>query len=303
MVMFTTDLLSVSPSAIADQIRADGFFFAESAVPESFVRTCLAEVQNYRFSVNRNWVGGVYADRQYYLTHVLACSKAFTTLITSPLVLSICDELLGFPYRLKALRYYETYGRHIMQWHTDNKTDRGFAHIPGIIFLVYLGQVDDGEFQYVRGSQKWSGQTAYSDYTDAYINTHHRADVVSFKGPRGALLIYDTYGIHRAKPVMTKNFLRRSLFFQVDSKIDSAEPILLNPAFVESLDEKRKTYLGFGLPADYQIYPQTSMNSLPIGRMNMGAVVNWVGYRALRCVYDWMPHNVRMFLRETHWLR
>jgi hypothetical protein len=94
MVMFTTELLSRSPSAIADQIRADGFFFAESAVTESFVSTCLEEVQNYRFSVNRNWAGGVYADRQYYLTHVLACSRAFTVLITSPLVLSICDELL-----------------------------------------------------------------------------------------------------------------------------------------------------------------------------------------------------------------
>jgi hypothetical protein len=190
-----------------------------------------------------------------------------------------------------------------MQWHTDNKTDRGFAHIPGIIFLVYLGQVDDGEFQYVRGSQKWSGQTAYSDYTDAYINSRHRADVVGFKGPRGALLIYDTYGIHRAKPVMTKNFLRRSLFFQVDSKIDSAEPILLNPAFVETLDEKRKTYLGFGLPADYQIYPQTSMDSLPIGRMNMAAVLHWLGYRTLRSMYDRMPYGVRTLLRETHWLR
>jgi hypothetical protein len=75
------------------------------------------------------------------------------------------------------------------------------------------------------------------------------------------------------------------------------------PAFVESLDEKRKTYLGFGLPADYQIFPHTSMNSLPIGRMNMAAVLNWVGYRTFRCVYDWMPYGVRTFLRETHWLR
>ena len=30
-----------------------------------------------------------------------------------------------------------------MQWHTDNKTDREFAHIPGIIFIFYVEDVED----------------------------------------------------------------------------------------------------------------------------------------------------------------
>src|SRR5688572_19558435 len=68
-------------------------------------------------------------------------------------------------------------------------------------------------------------------------------DVTNFKRAKGAVLIYDTYGIHRAKPVMNSTFVRKSLFFQVDSKMDSAEPILLNSAFIHSSDSKTMAYL------------------------------------------------------------
>src|SRR5690606_30686500 len=131
-------------------------------------------------------------------------------------------------------RYYETYGRHHMQWHTDNKTDRSFSHIPGLIFIAYVEDVEDGEFQYVRGSQNWSGDSAYSDYSDAFIQENYAHEVRSFKAPKGTIVIYDIYGIHRGKPVSDRKFVRKRLFFQVDSKIDSAEPILLNTSFLGS---------------------------------------------------------------------
>jgi len=34
-----------------------------------------------------------------------------------------------------------------MQWHTDNKTDKGFANIPGLIFIFYVSDVEYGQFQ------------------------------------------------------------------------------------------------------------------------------------------------------------
>jgi hypothetical protein len=49
-----------------------------------------------------------------------------------------------------------------MQWHSDNKTDQHFADQPGIILITYVSDVDDGEFQHISGSHKWSGKAAWS---------------------------------------------------------------------------------------------------------------------------------------------
>ena len=82
---------------------------------------------------------------------------------------------MGNEFRLKALRYYENFGGQIMQWHTDNRfydeNKKGEAHTktPGIIFLAYLSDVDDGEFQYVKGSHLWSVKNQYNDYSKDYI--------------------------------------------------------------------------------------------------------------------------------------
>lgn len=299
--VFKDCLNKVSVEEIQNAIRSDGFFYMERAVTDSWIDRLLADVAEHPFSMNKNWITGVYAETQYYLTHMLACSRAFYQYCTHPKVFAICDRLLGDTYRLKAMRYYETYGRHHMQWHTDNKTDRGFAHIPGLIFIVYLADVNDGEFQYIRGSQNWSGDKAYSDYSDAFIEENYKQDVVSFKAPKGTLLIYDTYGIHRGKPVKQADFVRKSLFFQVDNKVDSAEPILLNPSFVDPkdvADRRITTYLGFGQSSEYAVYPDTSLKMLPLGRVGILPFVRWVGYRMIRGAYDIAPFSAKNIVRK-----
>jgi hypothetical protein len=217
---------------------------------------------------------------------------------------SLCDKLLGDSYRLKAMRYYETYGGHHMQWHTDNKTDKGFAHIPGIIFIAYLEDVADGEFQYVRGSHAFSGTKSYNDYTDDFIEQNYAKDVVSFKGPKGTLVIYDTYGIHRARPVADASYVRKSLFFQVDADCRSAEPILLNSAFIGKLDDKTRTYLGFGLPAEYAVFPDTGLKDLPLKRLGGKAVGKWLLYRSARASYELLPRKAQMQVKSLvkRWL-
>ena len=65
---------------------------------------------------------------------------------------------MGNSFRLTALRYYETYGKHHMQWHTDNKTDKEFSKFPGLIFICYLSDVNDGQFQYIKRSHLWSSK-------------------------------------------------------------------------------------------------------------------------------------------------
>lgn len=287
--LFTDDFLSVDAQTIQQAIRTDGFFSMPRALRLPAIDAMLRDVEENRFAVNRNWVGGVYSEYQYYLCHMLACSRTFTQFATHPKVFEICDALLSSDYRLKALRYYETYGKHHMQWHTDNKTDSGFAHIPGLIFIAYMADVNDGEFQYVRASHNWSGERGYSDYSDEEIEKNHGKDVVGFKAPRGTIVIYDTYGIHRALPVASSQFVRKSVFFQVDCRLDSAEPIILNPAYLGSLDPKTVRYLGFGRPADYRVFPDTSMRHLPIGRLGLRTLGQWTAYRMARSAFNLLP--------------
>jgi hypothetical protein len=297
--VFTDAFLKTDPNTIAEAIRTDGFFTLQGALSPEWLAALSADVAANPFAINKNWITGVYAENQYYLNQMMACSRAFVDYATHEKIFSVCDTILGAAYRLKAMRYYETYGHHLMQWHTDNKTDRSFAHIPGLIFICYIEDVEDGEFQYVRGSQNWSGDKAYSDYTDEFIQTNHGKDVVSFKAPKGTIVIYDTYGIHRAKPVLRGDFVRKSLFFQVDSKVDSAEPLLLNPSYLtQELSPKLQAYLGFGKPAEYDVFPRTNLKTLQLRRLNALQIIGWLAYRTVRFAYNIAPPKMKNVLRS-----
>jgi hypothetical protein len=279
-MIFTDKFLAVDPVKIADALRTSGFFAMEDAVTPDFLDRIEADVARNRFGFNLNQVTGVFCNRQYYLVDMLAVSKAFFEYCTHPAVFAISRQRLGPRFRLQSLRYYETFGKHYMQWHTDNKTDRGFAHIPGLIFIAYVSDVTDGEFQYVSGSQTWSGEKGYNDYPDEFVTDNYGKDIVGFKLPRGSVIIYNTYGIHRAKPVQDENFVRKSLFFQVDTELNNAERIIVNTAFVDKLDDETKMFLGFGLPGDYAVFPKTSLRSLPLTRDVGTPLLKWAVRKA-----------------------
>jgi hypothetical protein len=271
--VFNPNFLSVDPDALAAALASDGVFSMENALTPEAIAAIAQDVDRNRAGFNLNQVTGVYYFHQFYLCHMLAVSRTFTEMVTHPKVFEITERMIGPEYRLKALRYYETFGHHHMQWHTDNKTDRGFAQIPGIIFIVYISDVEDGEFQYVRGSHKWSGEKAYNDYSDAFVEENLGKDVLSIKGAAGTLVVYDTYGIHRAKPVSDAGFVRKSLFWQIDREIEQGEPILINPEFLPQMDDRKLRYLGFGLPTEYTIFPQTDVASLLANRIPMDELV------------------------------
>lgn len=264
MQIFTKDFLNHAEQNISEELEKNGYFCFENALTEEFITAIFESIEKNRFGINNNWVRGVYTESQYYFTHMLPVSKEFYSYVTHEKVMRISKRILGDQIRLKAMRYYETMGGHQMQWHSDNKTDKGFAHIPGIILICYLVDVNDGEFQYVSGSHEWSGTRAYSDYTDDEIEGKFADQIVSFKKPAGSIVIYNTYGVHRAKPIKDKNYTRKSLFFQVDSDMKSAEPIILNPSFCEDLTDEKKNYLGFDMDSNYQIFPNTKLKDHPL---------------------------------------
>ena len=75
-------------------------------------------------------------------------------------------------------------------------------------FLVYLSDVQDGEFQYIEGSHTWSGDNDHNEYTNDTIEEKYKDKIISFKKNAGGIIISNIYGIHRAKPTNDKNFVR-----------------------------------------------------------------------------------------------
>lgn len=296
--VFTDRFLALDPQIISCSIRMDGVFSLENALREEFLEGIEADIAQNPFGININNVHGVHYGSQYYVTHMLAVSHHFFSFCTHPKILQVCAHILGDRFRLKAQRYYETYGGHAMRWHTDNKTDRGFSHIPGLIFIAYISDVEDGEFQYIRGSHNWSGEKAYNEYDDAFIEREHAGGVLSFRKPRGTLIVYDTYGIHRARPVTGSQFVRKSLFFQVDSKVEDGEPILLKTEFADGVDERLKQYLGFGKPSEYRSFPPTGLQHLPIGANTLSLVTRWLVSRTARAAYEALPPRARNSLKK-----
>jgi len=289
MNIFTEEFLTFPIEKIQKELEENGYFCLENALTKDFISAIFNSVEANRFKVNSNWIGGVYTEQQYYLTHMLAVSPEFYQYVTHEKIRDISKRILGNDIRLKAMRYYETLGGHHMQWHTDNKTDKGLVHIPGIIFISYLVDVYDGEFQYISGSHDWSGTRAYSDYSDEEIKEKYEDRIISFKKSAGSLIIYNTYGIHRAKPFKDRDFVRKSLFFQVDSEMANAEPMLINPAFCCNLTDEVRDYLGFGLNSDYPIFPDSKFKDHPITAPILQAVAGWLGYRLARNYIRLMP--------------
>lgn len=257
-MVFTKNFIKLKNKEIVDSLNTDGYFAAENALTEEFITSIENDVSNHRFLTNSNILSGGYTNSQYFLVNMLACSRSFFNYCTSPKVLDISENLIGDLFRLKALRYYESYSSTRMQWHTDSKTSVGFAPIPGLIFIVYITDVFDGEFQYIKGSHEWSSTKMQNDFSEDFYSE----DIQSFKMPKGSIIIYNTHGIHRAKPSSSSDFIRKSLFFQVDGN-DNSEPLLINPSFMTNFDERLKMYLGFGRTASNTPFPHTDETTIP----------------------------------------
>jgi hypothetical protein len=283
---------------IKKNVEEKGYFSAESFFNDNFLKNIERDATKSKFSLNQNSLLGFFNETQYYFINLLAQSKDFYNFCTSKFVLDICKSYLGNNFRLKALRYYETMSGHNMKWHTDNKVKKEKKNIPGLIFIIYISDVNEGEFQYIEGSHKSSGIDKYSEYNEKFVNEKYIDLIKTFTMPKGSLIIYDSYGIHRAKPFKNSNFVRKSIFFQVDSDIENSEKIIVNTNFLKDVTDDIKMYLGFGRQSDYFVYPDTNLNRLPISKNNIKTIISWFLYRTLRFILRTEPRNIRTMLRK-----
>ncbi len=297
--LFTKEFQKIDPAMVAEELKNKGFFSFSKAFTTKAINAIEKDATKSKLNLNDNRICGVYAETQYHLTKLLCVSKTFFDFVTSNFVFDVCRKHLGDEFRLKALRYYETYGGHHMQWHTDNKTDRGFSHIPGIIIIFYISDVKEGQFQYIEGSHLWSGEKAYSNYSEEFINKEYKDKVRDFKLPSGSMVIYNTYGIHRAEPVSNKSFVRKSVFAQIDAQIEDGEPIILDSKIITKMNSDVAMFLGFGKPSNYVAYPPTSINTLPLNKNVLGIFLKYVVIRFMRKIYDLSPGFVKSVVKKS----
>ena len=270
--MFKQSFLEIDPNKIINEIKQKGYFCFSEALSNNFLDNLKKEINLSHPSINKNTAGPVWSNTQYYFTHALASSKNYFDLLTSPFIRSIAKSKFNDYFRLKCHRYYETYSGHSMEWHADNVTNEGeVTDVDGLIFIIYINDVFDGEFQLIEGTNKErKKEKGTYNYTNNFIEQNYKDQIKTFSMPAGSIIIYDTFHIHRAKPILNKKFVRKSIFFQIDSSDKHSEKLIVNPEFFntkESINNENLEYLGFGKTAEFDAIPVTDERDLPISQI------------------------------------
>ncbi len=274
--MFKESFLEIDANKIISEVNKKGFFCFSEALSDKFLNDLKCEIDTFSQGINKNTAGPVWSNTQYFFTHALASSQSYFNLLVSPTIRSIAKSKFNDYFRLKCHRYYETYYGHSMEWHADNVTNEGIVtDVDGLIFIIYLNDVFDGEFQLIEGTYKErKKEKGTYNYTNKLIEENYSDQIKSFSMPAGSIIIYDTFHIHRAKPIKNKNFVRKSIFFQIDASDKHSEKLLINPQFFntkESLEYDNLEYLGFGKNSEFESIPVTNEKDLPVHQiLNLG---------------------------------
>lgn len=257
---------NINFETVVDKINQKGFYSTNLTIDKDFWNS-LTNISSSNYLLNENKLQGKFADHQFFFLDLLCYSKSFLNFLCSKEVKLILNFFFNDQKcRLKAIRYYETFKEHKMPWHTDNKnTIEGLTNDKGLIFVIYCEDTFDGEFQYVEESNLKSSNFKENYFSDEYVISNYKEKIRSFPGKKGTLVICDSRGIHRAKPLLNKK-VRKSIFFQIDQEINNSEPIYFNPAIFPKVlinDEWYQTFFGFGQDAKYELYPKTSIKNIP----------------------------------------
>ncbi len=268
--IFNKSFLEIKEEEIINKIENTGFFFFESAIKKEYLDQIIIELSNKNFGFNDNFVTPVRTKTQYYFTNALAASQNYFNLITSKKFLSLAKSKFKNNFRLKCHRYYETMYGHHMTWHADNVDNHGNVHEnDGLIFIIYVNDVFDGEFQLIQDTNlKENHNERLLNYSsDKFVEKNFKDKIISFKGNAGSIIIYDTWHLHRAKPIKNRSFIRKSIFMQIDKSMRNSEKIVLTPDFIskdQTRDQDLMTYLGFGEKSDFPSAPIASYKNLPV---------------------------------------
>lgn len=290
----------IDVTLILNDLKNKGFATIESFLDLDTINEIENDTTKNRYSLNKNSLSGIYYETQYYFINLLAESKKCYDFCTSKLVIDLCKEYLGNIFRLRALRYYETMSGHNMKWHTDNKEGRELKNFKGLIFIIYISDVYEGEFQFIEGSHKFKEKFDSPEFNNETIESKYSQLIRSLKMPKGSIVIYDTTGIHRAKSFKNNNFVRKSLYFQIDATNESSEEILINAKFLNNINQDIEKLLGFGKESGLPVYPKTNLNKFPMNKPILLVIFKWFIYRTTRFLFRAEPRNIKKFIKKIY---
>ena len=241
-------------------------------------------------------------NNQQFVSQTLVHSKTVFDFLTHQLTQKLFSSFLG-EYVLKASRYYKTGGGNISMWHHDEK-NASYTSL-GIIIIVYLSDVnkpENGPFEYIRGSHKFSTDLDDEYFFASNIEEKHSNEIETVFGSAGTMLIADTRVIHRAKPHVGSHY-RKSLFSQISKLEDPTykERILVNPEYLDDKILNRqniRNFLGFGLTTAKHIFPPTSIETMPFNRLVLSNLYFWLKKKIISKSFELLPIKVKKIIRK-----
>jgi hypothetical protein len=260
---FSQEFLTTSSKNISNEISKNSFFYKESILNEDTIKKIISETELFDLKFNSLEVSSVHDYDGYYMSNGLAKSKTLFNLLTSNEIINISEQYLGKEFRLKCHRVYSVGSGIKNPWHTDDKKyGEKNDKVKGLVFIIYLNDVFDGEFQAVKGSHLFSRDFQYPNF-DTHFIKEYKDSIASFKMPKGSIVIFDNKTIHRAKPYFNFFWRRKSLFFQIDNEIEDGEKIIVKTEFLKNLSYNQTMLLGMGMPSNMPHEPsKTGINTI-----------------------------------------
>jgi len=206
---------------------------------------------------NSNELTFVHVTDAKFFSNALGSSKAFD-LVTSKLARKIAESYLGKNFRLKCHRAYELNKSYHFPWPTDNKYDKKKNEESGIVLIVYLSDTKEGATEFILGSHKFSNNFSKNNYSKAYIKDNYSDLLAKENGKTGSAVISDIRVIHRADLSKKMNG-RSSFWFQIDSNMNRAERLLIDPEYLpKNISTDLESYLGFSRKFGLDVHPVTT---------------------------------------------
>jgi ectoine hydroxylase-related dioxygenase (phytanoyl-CoA dioxygenase family) len=185
--------------ALLQQLDSDGYVIIPSLLPPTQVRAIRDALAPYlqREKMGRNDFEGYDSERVYAL---LAKSPVFGELAAHPLVLDVCEQVLGPNFMLSACLAINTHpGENAQPLHFDDSFYRVPRPRPAYGVSAFWAiddfTADNGPTEIIPGSHKWGGDAPIgANFYDAFVNgktvpVEDHPDLQQVIMPAGSLML------------------------------------------------------------------------------------------------------------------